>query len=256
MNKYRWIGIVSMIALLLITGCAGQEEVASEVVVEAPAEQVPVEEAPAEQAPPESPTEQAPAEAVPAEISGQGGSGNSAGSGGTGGSGSSDYEIEYLNEDYEDAMPVMMQLTLGTMMLKDTDYPITAEQAAALLPLWQMLRGLTESGTAAQAEFEAVINQIVNTMTVEQMNAIAVMEIQRDDMLTVMEQVGITPPGSVGGSGSGGGMGGSMSGGGELGNASPEQVATMQARRANTGFGGNPALFDAVIEMLQGITGS
>ena len=61
------------------------------------------------------------------------------------------------------ALPQPIQLAVGTLMLEETPQAVTAEQARELLPLWQMLRTLQQSDTAAQAEIEAVLNQIQET---------------------------------------------------------------------------------------------
>ena len=57
-------------------------------------------------------------------------------------------------------IPVLMQLMLGTLRLEGTDLAVDSAQAAELVPLWKVLRSLTTSDTAAEAEIEAVINQI------------------------------------------------------------------------------------------------
>ncbi len=201
MKKYLWIGILSILALLLITGCGGQEEAVAEAA----------------------------------------------------GSGGLDYESEYLDTDYENAMPVMTQLTLGTLMLEDSEHPITPEQAVELIPLWQALRSLQESGTSSQAEYKAVLGQIEENMTTEQMKAIAAMEIQREDLMTAMQQAGIEfqPPEGVGGSGGmpdGAPPGGMPGGGGQIANQIPED--------GSADFGSPAALYDALIEMLEKIAES
>ena len=42
-----------------------------------------------------------------------------------------------LDTTYEGALPLRNQLLLGTLNLEESNVPITAEQAATLLPLWQ-----------------------------------------------------------------------------------------------------------------------
>ena len=65
-------------------------------------------------------------------------------------------------------IPLAMKITLGTFLLEGTDYPINAEQAAELLPLWKALRSLSESETTAAEEIQALLNQIQDTLTPEQ----------------------------------------------------------------------------------------
>lgn len=157
-----------------------------------------------------------------------------------------------LNEDYPDALSVQTQLTLGTLKLEETDLAIDAEQAAELLTLWQAIRSLSLSDITAEGEIEAIINQILETMSSEQLGAIAAMELTQKGVLELTQELGLARggdftaegdprssaldgmvPGS--GGGPGGGMGGGPGGGGigELGgDLDPEQIATLQAERA------------------------
>lgn len=184
-----------------------------------------------------------------------------------------------LNSDYENALSVPMQLVLGTLMLEDTDLSVDSNQAAQLLPLWKAARSLGSSDTAAAEEVGAVYNQIQATMTPEQIAAIAAMQIKREAMFEVTQKLGLAfGPGSGGeeltpeqkaarasgqehpGGGFGGGSGGGGGQGGGAGGAglSPEQRATAIAERGGTlgaGSGVNPAFLEAVILLLEGITG-
>ena len=180
----------------------------------------------------------------------------------------------------ENALPVETQLMLGTVKLDETEYAIDADQAFELLPLWKALRSLGDSETAAQAEVDAVVAQIQDTMTAEQMDAIADMKLSQENFAEVAEILGIetgfsgrfgdmTPEmkaaaqaaresgqapsgGQVPGGGvpgMGGGQG--RSGGQEL---SPEARETAIAERGGTseaGLGINPAFLDALIEFLE-----
>ncbi|MFZ5909132.1 MAG: hypothetical protein ACOYYU_03865 [Chloroflexota bacterium] len=173
-----------------------------------------------------------------------------------------------------------MELVLGSFRLEGTDQAITAEQAADLLPLWQVYQGLTESDTAAQAEIDALLEQIQEAMTDEQMSAIQAMQLTREDMRAIMEERGVTMgggpgAGNTGNTGNGGNQGGGgfappdggipaggMPGGGpgmQPGQGpggqtlSPEQIATAQAARGQGG-GFNrvpPALLEALIQFLE-----
>lgn len=112
-------------------------------------------------------------------------------------------------------LPESMQLVLGTLSLAESDTPLTAEQAAALLPLWKAVRSLGESDTAAQAEIDALYTQIRGTLSEEQLAAIEAMSFTRESMATISQQLGIDT-----------GFGG-------MGNASPEMQATVEALRAS-----------------------
>jgi len=181
--------------------------------------------------------------------------------------------------------PIETQLMLGTVKLEETDYPVDSEQASELIPLWKALRSLTESEIAAQAEIDAVVNQIQDTMSAEQMMAIEEMGLTMQDFAPVAETLGIEtgfagrfgdvtpemqatmeamresgefpsgggfPEGGFPGGGAGGGQGrGSSFGGAEV---DPEARETAKAERdgaQGAGFGINSALLDAIIEFLE-----
>ncbi len=181
------------------------------------------------------------------------------------------------------ALPEATQLIIGTLKLEDTNQAVTAEQAADLLPLWQTMLVLSESDTAAQQETEALITQIQETMTAEQRQAITDMNLTREDMMSIMQEQGLAlggdptggqntnpqgggfgpggfpdggPPqgGFPGGGPGGGGPGG---GGGQGSDLTPDQIATAQASRQQTG--GSlvpPMLINVLIEYLQEIVGA
>jgi hypothetical protein len=194
-----------------------------------------------------------------------------------------------LSADYESALPVENQLILGTLLLEGTENAVTAEQSAALLPMWMMMKELTASDTAATQEKGGLIVQIQETMTAEQIQAIADMKLTQEDLFAYMQKAGMaqmprmsgTPdasgtqvfPGGMDGGPPAGfegggpsfsfeGGGGQMPPGGGGGGSgfnpdqdlSAEQIATMEARRSERGGFGGPstALLDALIEMLEG----
>jgi hypothetical protein len=180
-----------------------------------------------------------------------------------------------LMEDYAGALPVNLQLILGTLQLEGTDLAVTTEQASSLAPFWKAVRSLSASDTAAEAEIEAVLDQIQTNMTTDQLEAIAAMELIQEDLLTAIQEMGIQPfaPGAAGrfsGSGTGDfiaggpeggppgggaaggaifiGPGGGPPGGGAAGefnggqlpegftsNLDPDQIATLEAQRESGG---------------------
>ncbi|MBN1953693.1 MAG: hypothetical protein JW900_01475 [Anaerolineae bacterium] len=172
------------------------------------------------------------------------------------------YTSETLDTSYEDALDASSQLALGTLELEGTEYAVTTEQATALLPLWQALQGTV----TAQEEVAAVLRQIERTMSDEQLQAIAAMQLTQESLAAWMEENGMEmpPPGS-GGMGSSPGMpeeqqeafratvqagGGGMGPGGGQGIGdgtgwSEEQRetfrATMEAGGGGIGSGGPPA---------------
>lgn len=83
-------------------------------------------------------------------------------------------------------LPVQTELILGTFKLEGTAQAISAEQAATLLPLWQVYQDLSASDTAAQAEMDALVGQIQATMTSDQLAAIDDMNLTQQDIMAVM----------------------------------------------------------------------
>ncbi len=180
-----------------------------------------------------------------------------------------------LNEDYPDALSVQTQLTLGTLKLEETNLAVDADQAAELLTLWQAIRSLSSSDITAEGEIEAIVNQIQETMSSAQLEAIAAMELTQEGIFELTEELGIArsgdltadgnprstaPDGIVPGSGPGGGLGGGLGGGrfseggGDL-DLSPEQIATLQAERAEKQSSGDRFsmfLINPLIQMLEG----
>jgi len=192
-----------------------------------------------------------------------------------------------LSDDYADALSVQGQLALGTLQLEETELAVDEALAAELLPLWRAAQSLANSDTAADAEVKAVINQIQDTMTPEQVAAIAAMELTEQSLTTMIENQELSfgaggrgfsdgfggdgsggpagggffdggpggGPGGGGPGGQGGGPGGGLPGG--FGNLSEDDMATRQARFAEDGFGGfqDRLLVGAVIQSLEIRTG-
>jgi hypothetical protein len=98
---------------------------------------------------------------------------------------------ERLAADYENALPVESQLILGTLLLEDTDQAVGAEQSAELLPLWQLQKELSTSDTASTEEKDALIEQIQETMTQDQIQAIAGMKLTQADVFSYMQTAGL-----------------------------------------------------------------
>jgi hypothetical protein len=184
-----------------------------------------------------------------------------------------------LSADYQGALPVQFQLLAGTFKLEDTEFAVDSGQASELLPLWKALRSLTSSDTAAEAEIEALISQIQDTMTADQIKAIAAMQLVQEDIGNLVQELDLRPelpegfdggdfqfpPGGFpGGAGPGGepgpggpgagNFGGGLFPGGGFQDLSEEQIATRQAQRAEFGgFAGRAAgfLMQPLIQMLQ-----
>jgi len=157
-----------------------------------------------------------------------------------------------LDISYENALNVRNQLMLGTLNLEDSGRAVSAEQAAVLLPLWQGLQGITNSGVSAQAEVDALLKHLEGAMSGEQLAAIRTMKLTQSDLQAWAQSQGLGAGSgdSASATGAGGGMG-SGQGGGQ--NLSPEERATRQAERGGTGEnrgGLSTALIESVISLL------
>jgi hypothetical protein len=113
-------------------------------------------------------------------------------------------------------------LALGTLRLEGTDNAVTPQQAAELLPLWQMIGSGSLQG---DAETQAVAKQIGEVMTASQQAAIEAMDMTFEDVQAWMEEQGIEMPTLPGGNG---GVPGTFP------NLSEEERAQMREQFQNT----------------------
>jgi len=178
-----------------------------------------------------------------------------------------------------DELPEITKLVIGTLSLKDTGNAITPEQAQELLPLWQVYLSLLSSDAAAQEEIDALVEQIGETMTAEQTQAIEAMQLSQEDMLTVIQENGMggNRLQGQGNNGSSRSNGFTPSGGGSFGGGFPEggnftppdgggfpsdgipsgdQIPAGQPAPGLGGGGVPTPLIQAVIDYLQKIAGS
>ena len=147
----------------------------------------------------------------------------------------SSYVSQNLPVDYEGATSVRNQLALGILALDGTPQVVSAEQAKNLIPLWQALRSTQGSGSA-QEEVSALLQQIEETLTTDQLSAIAAMKLTQTDMQEWAAANGVTMGSGQPGSGQG---------------MSAEAKATRQAQKAASGGGASTALVDGVVKYLQ-----
>jgi len=192
-----------------------------------------------------------------------------------------------LAQGGSNTLPGVTLLTVGTFKLEDTANAVTARQATELLPLWKAYRSLSGDSASATAELEALVKQIEQTMTAEQLRAITDMNLTSQDLMTTMQGLGLSmpeqmsapsgsgqagegqqspigdvgampaggggaPPAGGGGAppaGGGGPSGGGMPGGGNTA-LNPALRQTRQAQRNSAGGGSSP-LLDALIKLLE-----
>ncbi|HBO34820.1 MAG TPA: hypothetical protein DD636_08850 [Anaerolineaceae bacterium] len=131
--------------------------------------------------------------------------------------------------EYENAISRRLMLSFGILKLADTDVQIDKEQASQFLFLWQALSNLTNSGTSADAEVDALLSQIELVFTPEQISAINAMKLTQTDMQTWAQENGITFGSGTGSEqtpGQGMGQGSGMT---------DDERATKQAENGMTG---------------------
>ena len=196
----------------------------------------------------------------------------------------------------QEGQPLENRLAIGILALEGTAQAVTPEQAQALLPLWKAVKSLSASDTASAEEIAALYDQIEDSFTVEQIQAIQGLSLSSEDTQALMEKYGVEMqmPGGAGenpeglsqderatriaqfqAQGGGGGQfqpGGGRQGGGtgqfqpggampqgDPGMARPDAQGTpdpSMARRGGFGGGFNLFLVDPLIELLQERSGS
>ncbi|MBI5951360.1 MAG: hypothetical protein HY865_06865 [Chloroflexi bacterium] len=165
-------------------------------------------------------------------------------------------------------LPAQTKLVLGIINLEETENAVTAEQAKELVPMFYVLQDLNESDTAAQEEIDGLTEQIQETLTAEQTQAIETMTLSRQDIFAIVQgggnsaKTGASESSSTSGDGMGGppdmggvpgGMpsGGGMPGGMPSGTTSSGTTSVDESVPPVMGTSTPSALFDAVIELLE-----
>jgi hypothetical protein len=152
-----------------------------------------------------------------------------------------------LDITFPDAANLRSQLAYGLIKLGGSSNAITSEQAKTLIPLWQAMLTLSGDETTASEELTAVQDQITQTLTPTQIQAIGAMKITNAELNTYYAQFGVSLPTPVPGVTKVPGSKANMS--------ETDKLATRTAAEASglpTG-GGQAAktlLFEKVIEYL------
>ena len=153
---------------------------------------------------------------------------------------------EYLTTDYADAASLRNQLAFGIMQLDGTPNAVMPEQAGRLVPLWQAVIALSGDTTTAEEELTAVQDQIVETLSAEQLQSIAAMQITNTELNAFYAEYGITLPTPIPGvtkvPGSGSGK-------------TEEEKAAAGETTTGTGQSAKTLLFEKTIEYLMGVAG-
>jgi hypothetical protein len=156
----------------------------------------------------------------------------------------------YLNTEYDNAANLRSQLAFGIIKLADTAVPVNQEQAQQLIPLWQGIIALSGDSTTASEELIAIQDQITTTLTTEQLNAIAEMQITNADLDVFYAEFGIVMPTPIPGVTK---VPGSGSGKTDEEKAAAQATAAALGQTTGTGQSAKTLLFEKVIEYLNGI---
>lgn len=183
-----------------------------------------------------------------------------------------------LTTDYENAVSIETQLLLGTIKLEGTESTVTTEQAGTLMPLWENFKTASESmmlaqgggvagqpNSTPQTQMDELVKQIQAAMTLNQIKAIAEMQITQEIVMTTLQEYGITMGGPQQGNGTAPGNGGQPPMGTPpadgIGGQPPDtgQMGTPPAAGMQSGMGMgfvSPELIDALIQILEKKTSS
>jgi hypothetical protein len=165
-------------------------------------------------------------------------------------------------------LPSLSRLVVGTYKLIDSSTPVTQDQAKELVVLWKAYKELETRDSKAQQEVADLLTQINSLLTTEQITAIDSMNLSTRDVMSLIQELGVsastastsrTGSASSSNSNTGGGPGGFPGGGGgpppdmvfssagpgaeggfaisgnNVATPSASTIATMQARRADSG---------------------
>ena len=158
----------------------------------------------------------------------------------------------YLSIEYSDAANLRSQLAYGTIKLADTPNAITSDQAQTLIPLWQAVVSLSGDTTTASEELTAVQDQITAALTIEQLQAIAAMQITNAGLNVFYAEYGIVLPTPIPGVTK---VPGSGSGKTDEEKAAAEATKTAAGETTGTGQSAKTLLFEKTIEYLIGVSG-
>ena len=159
---------------------------------------------------------------------------------------------EYLSIEYADAANLRSQLAFGIMKLDATPNAVTSEQAKTLIPFWQAVIALSGDSTTASEELTAVQDQIVATLTAQQLQSIAAMQITNADLSAFYAEYGVVLPTPIPGVTK---IPGSGSGKTEEEKAAAQATAAALGQTTGTGQSAKTLLFEKTIEYLMGVAG-
>ena len=145
--------------------------------------------------------------------------------------------IVNLSTDYTDAAPLYLQLIVGVMKIKDTGQALTADQVNAMLSLLSPFATQTAETQMTEESINAMIDQALQILTAEQVQAISSMQLTQQSAMTAMQDLGLE-------------MGGRQSGNGQAPAGEPGERPEGEAPVGGPGRGGPGQGDPAVAEQM------
>jgi len=108
--------------------------------------------------------------------------------------GSATESMEYFSTEYADATNTRNQLAYGTILLTSSEFPISVDQAKAMLPLWQAMVALAGDDNTASEEISAIQTQIISNFTPDQLSFISTAQITNAMLYEYYASLGIEVP--------------------------------------------------------------
>ena len=91
------------------------------------------------------------------------------------------------------AQSLSIRLALGTLYLEGTDLAVTPEQASELLPLWKAAKNLGGSDNLTTDEYNAIFEQIQETLTSAQMEEIRALDLSGPVLVDLGQKFWLPP---------------------------------------------------------------
>ncbi|HMD89171.1 MAG TPA: hypothetical protein VKF38_08410 [Anaerolineaceae bacterium] len=88
------------------------------------------------------------------------------------------------------SLTLQNKLGLGILKLQGTSLAVTAEQANTLLPLWKAVKVLSTNNITSPAEMTALYQQIEDSLTSNQVQAIKNLSLTQAELNTLIQQQG------------------------------------------------------------------
>lgn len=101
-------------------------------------------------------------------------------------------DLTLLTTEYENALSIDAQLLIGILKLNQMGLDISSEQAEQMLPLWNDVRDLISAeNSLGQAQIETQLTNISQRMTMDQVSAIAALQLTQANLDSTMQELGL-----------------------------------------------------------------